>query len=241
MIEQRGASFREAGYISGIDEIALASLLNDFRDAIQFGGDDGEIHRHRFEQGHGQTLESGGHEQDVGGGIDLAGVGDVTGEDEPVSDTQLAGFFAKHRFLGSLTSQEETQIREPRTERGRHIEKQREIFLRIQSANPGDHWGIRRQAEFRAGIPSRDLARRESTEIDGIRHQRDFFRRDRFVLNQKIPARTGNGDDVVRESVGRFIKREEEFVVDSLGIVGVVVIEDEWHAHQSPERLGDDV
>ena len=61
------------------------------------------------------------------------------------------------------------------------------------------------------------------------------------MLNQKIPARTGNGDEVVRESVGRFIKREEEFVVDSLGIVGVVVIEDEWHAHQGPERLGEDI
>ena len=61
------------------------------------------------------------------------------------------------------------------------------------------------------------------------------------MLNQKIPARTGNGDEVVRESVGRFIKREEEFVVDSLGIVGVVVIENQRHAHQSPERLSEDI
>ena len=61
------------------------------------------------------------------------------------------------------------------------------------------------------------------------------------MLNQKNPARTGNGDEVVRESGGGCVEREEELVVDSLGIVGVVVIEDEWHAHQGPERLGDDV
>ena len=61
------------------------------------------------------------------------------------------------------------------------------------------------------------------------------------MLNQKISARTGNGDDVMREAVGGFVEREEELVVDSLGIVGVVVIEDEWHAHQGPERLGEDI
>ena len=35
ILEQHSAAFHEAGYISGIDEIALPSLLNDFRDAIQ--------------------------------------------------------------------------------------------------------------------------------------------------------------------------------------------------------------
>ena len=61
------------------------------------------------------------------------------------------------------------------------------------------------------------------------------------MLNQKIPARTGNGDDVVRELIGRFIERKEQPVVDPLGIVGVVVVNDQWHANQSPERLCDDV
>jgi SulP family sulfate permease len=34
ILEQHSAAFNEAGYISGIDEIALPSLLNYFRDAI---------------------------------------------------------------------------------------------------------------------------------------------------------------------------------------------------------------
>ena len=46
---------------------------------------------------------------------------------------------------------------------------------------------------------------------------------------------------MVRELVGRFIERKEQPVVDSLGIVGVVVVDDQRHAHQGPERLCDDV
>lgn len=60
-------------------------------------------------------------------------------------------------------------------------------------------------------------------------------------MDKKIAARTGNGDDVVSKLVSRFIESEKELVVDPLGIVGVVVVDNQRHAHQGPERLCDDV
>ena len=59
--------------------------------------------------------------------------------------------------------------------------------------------------------------------------------------DQKIPARSSDRDDVAREAVGGFVEREQGFVINAVRIVRVVVIEDQRHAEQGPERLGDDV
>ena len=61
------------------------------------------------------------------------------------------------------------------------------------------------------------------------------------MADEKFAAGGGHGDEVVREAVGGFVEREEELVVDPVRVVRVVVIEDEWHAHQGPKWLGEDI
>src|SRR4029077_14416893 len=54
--------------VSGFDEEAVDAVFDDFRDAADVGGDDGDFAGRVFEGGEAEGLELGGKQKKIGGG-----------------------------------------------------------------------------------------------------------------------------------------------------------------------------
>ena len=59
--------------------------------------------------------------------------------------------------------------------------------------------------------------------------------------DQEFATGGGDRDDVAGVAVGGFVERQEELVVDAVGVVRVIVVEYQRHSEQGSEWLGNDV
>ena len=133
------------------------------------------------------------------------------------------------------------QIGKARGELCGDVEEEAEVLLGIQTADSSDNARTSGKSKPRPRLIPRGFTGTETAKIDGIGNQRYFFRGDRFMAGQKVPASAGDSDDVMGEAIGGFVEGEKDFVVDPVRVVGVVVVDDDGHAQQGSERLGNDV
>src|SRR5438105_1693546 len=191
---------RERGDVAARHDQPVDVVRDDFRRSSRRRGDHWRFERHRLEDGVRRALVVRRLHEQVAGVVHRDDVVAVAEETARVRQ-HLRGLRGERVAKAAVSSDHDTQRREPWSGRGARANEQVEALLRLEPADRTDHDVARIQPERRArAFFARSIAM-EGAMVDPVQHDAYLCRR-RAATDQlgSNPARYGNRDREPRDN-----------------------------------------